>query len=527
MYSRNETLVLDDIFSALDSATTKKIAAALFGSTGLLKANGITVVFVTHSSKNAFFFNITSKNQDNRLTTQLAHFLQFADNIIVLGSSGKIEQTGSYAKLKSQDGYNKSLQIQDSTTSSGPEDDISSPETETSELASAAKEEEKHELETAADWDLYKFYLSTVEKWYIFVFILLGSGYIWAGKLPAVWLRIWTEHGTTTDTALYFTVYILCCFSAVILAAVAFWWFGIHVIPRSGVYMHEILVESYLRAPLWFLAGVDNGSILNRFSQDLSIVDQQMPFAFFEVVLGLADTLGSAAIICSGAPYVSGIMLLSLGVIYVIQKFYLKTSSMMRHLDLESKAPLYTFFTETRTGIATIRAFGLRQNFLQDGLQILDNSQKPYYLMFCIQLWLDVAIGLFVTMLSVLLVRIFLFFVFRTSIDANFHKQVLFVVSFPSTTSQGAIGLSMLYMMGFAGNLWTTVTAWTKMEISLGAAARVRAFVRDTPDENLELESTVAPADWPWSGEIKISQVDAAYKYVYLPYPIRYIFKIC
>ncbi|KAL3963237.1 hypothetical protein ACCO45_000241, partial [Purpureocillium lilacinum] len=273
-----------------------------------------------------------------------------------------------------------------------------------------------------------KFYLSSVEAWYIIVFILLGVAFIWVGKLPQVWLRLWTEHGTTTDTALYAGIYVALGIVAIILSAAVFWWYGLFVIPRSGVYIHQLLLDSYLRAPLWFLTQTDTGSVLNRFSQDMSLVDQQIPMAFFETVLNTADTIAAAAIIASGAPYLGGVM--------------------------GTKSPLYTFLAEVKSGIVTIRSFGWQDAYVEEGLRLLDASQKPYYLMLCIQEWLSLVLGIFVAVISIVLVSL--------------------SISYSDISGGGAIGLAMIGLMSFNGSLYGIVMAWTKMETSLGAAARVR-----------------------------------------------------
>lgn len=77
----------------------------------------------------------------------------------------------------------------------------------------------------------------------------------------------------------------------------------------------------------------------------------------------------------------------------------------MRHLDLEAKSPLYRQFTETMNGVITIRAFGWKSAFLQENHKLLDYSQKPYYLLFCIQRWLAVVMDLFVAGIAIVLVR--------------------------------------------------------------------------------------------------------------------------
>lgn len=169
----------------------------------------------------------------------------------------------------------------------------------------------------------------------------------------------------------------------------------------------------------------------------------------------------------------------------------------MRFLDLEAKSPLYTQFTETLAGLHTIRTFGWSAAFLRDNHRRLDASQKPFYTMFCIQRWLQVVLDLFVAGMAVVLVS--------------------FSLSFPNTTSQGAIGLAMVNLIGFNQTLTLTIDQWTELETSLGAIARLKWFRENTPDENRSEEKEDPPSAWPIKGLIELNDVTAAYRSVQCP----------
>jgi ABC-type multidrug transport system fused ATPase/permease subunit len=89
--------------------------------------------------------------------------------------------------------------------------------------------------------------------------------------------------------------------------------------------------------------------------------------------------------------------------VWVLQKYYLRTSRQIRLLDLEAKSPLYSHFIESLSGLVTIRAFGWGPNFQDLNLALLDVSQKPYYLLLCIQRWLALILDLIVAGLAVIL----------------------------------------------------------------------------------------------------------------------------
>lgn len=91
-------------------------------------------------------------------------------------------------------------------------------------------------------------------------------------------------------------------------------------------------------------------------------------------------------------------------VVMCVQKFYLRTSRQLRLLDLEAKSPLNSNFIESLNGLVTIRAFKWQENFKAGNLELLDTSQVPNYLLFCIQRWLSLVLDLVVAAIAVMLV---------------------------------------------------------------------------------------------------------------------------
>lgn len=206
------------------------------------------------------------------------------------------------------------------------------------------------------------------------------------------------------------------------------------------------------------------------------------------VLRAIAET----AIIASGARYVGAVIPLCFIILYFLQKYYLRTSRQMRFLDLEAKSPLYTQFTETLAGLSTIRAFGWAPAVLRENHVRLNTSQKPFYMMFCIQRWLQVVLDLFVAGLALVLVA--------------------FALNMQGSTTKGAVGLAMVNLIGFNITLTFVIDQWTQLETSLGAIARLKWFMENTPDENKEVEKEMPPSDWPARGIIELENVTASYR---------------
>jgi ABC-type multidrug transport system fused ATPase/permease subunit len=202
----------------------------------------------------------------------------------------------------------------------------------------------------------------------------------------------------------------------------------------------------------------------------------------------------NAVLICLGASYIAAAIPGALIALYLIQRFYLRTSRQMRLLDLESKSPLYQHFTETIEGLETIRAFGW-QNFYNNGATTkIDVSQKPYYLLLSIQRWLNLVLDCVVGILAVLLVAI--------------------ALSIPQSSSGGALGVALTSVLMFNTSLKQMITNWTQAETSLGSISRTASFERDTPSENSTNGILDPSSDWPSKGDVKVAGMSVIYRYV-------------
>jgi ATP-binding cassette, subfamily C (CFTR/MRP), member 1 len=67
-------------------------------------------------------------------------------------------------------------------------------------------------------------------------------------------------------------------------------------------------------------------------------------------------------------------------------------------------------------------------------------------------------------------------------------------------------------VLGFSQALRTLVEAWTQVETSLGAIARVKNFEETTPTEDKLEELDIPPSSWPESGKIEFRDVTASYR---------------
>ncbi|KAI7338183.1 multidrug resistance-like protein [Hortaea werneckii] len=101
-------------------------------------------------------------------------------------------------------------------------------------------------------------------------------------NFSTLWISWWSESNARQSgsrMALYASVYGVLGILSLITFTVACWLALVVMIPRSGRAFHSALLKAALRLPLDSSVKESPGEITNRFSQDIQIIDTQLPFA--------------------------------------------------------------------------------------------------------------------------------------------------------------------------------------------------------------------------------------------------------
>ncbi|KAM3534059.1 hypothetical protein MY4038_002712 [Beauveria bassiana] len=242
---------------------------------------------------------------------------------------------------------------------------------------------------------------------------------------------------------------------------------------------------------LGFLSMVDSGSILNMFSLDMDILTKRVPPTLHNALYYGIGAMVKVAIILSGATYMTLLIPLILLALFFIQRYYLRTSRQLRHLQLEAQAPLVTAVRETSEGLIYIRGFGWECQALTRALFLLDRSQKPLYLSYAAQQVLGLSTDLVAAVMAIFLTVLSLYIK---------HGR-----------SANSAGVSFLSIVVIGSTLNQLVIQWTTLEMAIGALSRVRSFVTETPTET-EKDTRSLPQDWPSRGEVLLENVSARYR---------------
>ncbi|KAF2181846.1 hypothetical protein K469DRAFT_740732 [Zopfia rhizophila CBS 207.26] len=472
IYFRRSIVLIDDVMCGLDASTEEHVFESVLGHNGLLRGTDTTVIFVTNA----------------------VHRLNQADHVIALGSDGTITEQGTFEELYQLDGYCSSLSYNGRSIYQQNEPKSTIKGFKRS-LVSHKEAKSVEEQDAAGDLTIYAYYIRTFgwKRWIVFCCFCALYGF--GTAFPNVWVKWWAAHNTKHPNTRI--VYYLCLYaffaclglSALVLAC---WVLIMTMVPHAGRKLHQRLLDTVLNAPMSFFASTDTGITTNRFSQDLELIDMELPVALIRTAMMFFVLLAQLLVILASAKYIGIALPFTVVVVYVLQMFYLRTSRRLRILDIETKATLGTHFLELLSGLITIRAFQWEYQHLSRFLDVLKTAQKPFYLLYCIQRWLNMVLDLIVGTIAIMLVTI--------------------AIKTKGSVDPGLTGLALVNLVGFSQMLKQLMTNWTLLETSMGALSRIRSFTGEVESENRPGEDGVAPDHWPKFGGIEFRNVTASHK---------------
>ena len=199
--------------------------------------------------------------------------------------------------------------------------------------------------------------------------------------------------------------------------------------------LHSRLLASITRANFRFYDSTPFGQMVNRFSRDIEIIDQDLA----PVLLGFQHAAFSALtiwiLISVVTPFfiVPGIFVAL--IYFVIGKLYINSSRDLKRIESLQRSPLYQQLDETLAGIVTIRAYGHENRFFQEALARLDNHSRAFLYLWATNAWLAFRVDVTSALISFL--------------------AGAFVVTSAGKISPGTAGLSLTYAITFTEHvLW-------------------------------------------------------------------------
>lgn len=327
LYHETELMIFDDVFGGLDANTEQIVFRRVFGPNGILRQSNTTVVLCTHSVRQ----------------------LRSADYIIAFGDEGSVVDQGDFESLRDGCSYVSKLEIAESEDDENDaENDAEkndflntahtpSPETPPSVKGDLSTDDGKRQT---ADWSVHVHYAENISKWAVFSFLGIGLLYGAAQNFGTVWVSLWAKNTFHSDKRFYIGFYGLIrgieIFSLIALGVIGL----IVIVSSAGQNLHLRAINTVAAAPLSLFTDVDLGTVTNLFSQDMTLIDGELPMGLLNTHANLSALIGNLVVVAIASPYLAIGYPFLFAILYMFQIFYLRTSRQLRLLDLEAKSPL-------------------------------------------------------------------------------------------------------------------------------------------------------------------------------------------
>ncbi|KAI4882036.1 hypothetical protein NFI96_012507 [Prochilodus magdalenae] len=296
----------------------------------------------------------------------------------------------------------------------------------------------------------------------------------------------------SSELKFYMTVYGSLAAANTIFTAARAFLFAYGAICAATV-IHKRLLDSVLKATVTFFDTTPLGRVLNRFSSDIYTIDDSLPFVLNILLANMFGLLGMLVVMSYGLPWVL-LPLIPLGVLYYqTQRFYRHSSRELKRLCSLTLSPVYSHFSETLSGLATVRASGHAARFEEENERRLDQNQRCLFISNAAMQWLDIRLQ----MIGVAVVT-------GISVIAVIEHQV-------RSIDPGLVGLALSYALSITNLLSGLIFSFTQTEMQLVSVERTEEYSTSIPLEPQNGSKSV-PATWPEHGHIEFEGAVLAYR---------------
>ncbi|KAL3531457.1 hypothetical protein ACH5RR_010779 [Cinchona calisaya] len=494
VYQDCDIYLLDDVFSAVDAQTGSEIFKECVRGALMEK----TIVLVTHQ----------------------VDFLHNVDLILVM-RDGMIVQAGKYNDLLETGNdfkalvaaHESSMELVEAESSKQRKTSVEPPKSPQACFSPRQENGEgKSQEENKADGGtsklikeeqretgkvslhVYKLYCTESLGWWGVIAILLIS-VLWQGSLMAgdYWLAYETseKRATSFNPPLFIEIYAIIAVISFVMIVMRIFLLSFMGLKTSQIFFKGIL-HSILHAPMSFFDTTPSGRILSRASNDQTNIDIFVPL-FTNFFISMYITLFGIIIITCQNSWPTALLLIPLAWLnYWYRGYYLATSRELTRLDSITKAPVIHHFSESISGVITIRCFKKQERFCQENVNRVNSNLRMDFHNYGCNEWLG----------------------FRLELMGSFILciSVLFMIVLPSTIIKPEnVGLSLSYGLSLNSVLFWAIYVSCSLENKMVSVERIKQFTNIPSEAEWKKEDSL-PLHWPNKGNVEVMDLQVRYR---------------
>ncbi|KAF8623627.1 hypothetical protein AX17_007328 [Amanita inopinata Kibby_2008] len=444
------------------------------------------------------------------LVTHALHFLSQVDYVYVI-ADGRITEDGTYADLmategdfaqfmhefggkeeedKEKDEKEEADTIEDSNITS-KEEETDQKRQDTAPGPGVMQAEERNT--GAVKWEVYKTYSvagrGSIVLPMLFLSLVLLQG---ATVMSSYWLVYWQERKWPRPQGFYMGLY---AFLGVFQAFASFLMGGAFAMLTyfASQRLHKDAIGRVMQAPMSFFETTPLGRIMNRFSKDIDTIDNMLGDSLRMFAATVSSILGAVILISIVLPW----FLIGVACILVVYIwaaiFYRASARELKRLDAILRSSLYSHFSESLSGLATIRAYGEVERFRMENETKVNVENRAYWLTVTNQRWLGTRLDFLGAILT--------FIVGMLAVGTRF------------TISPAQTGLVLSYILSVQQAFGWLVRQSAEVENNMNSVERIVHYATKIEQEApYDLPAAKPPTSWPTEGCVELENVVLSYR---------------
>nr|CAC28731.2 related to ATP-binding cassette transporter protein YOR1 [Neurospora crassa] len=434
------------------------------------------------------------KDKARILATHQLWVLNRCDRIIWM-DGGRIQAVDTFDNLMRDS--EEFRQLLESTAQEEKKDEAEAPAATSEEEAPKKKKKAKGLMQAeeravaSVPWSVYTSYVKASGSYLnapiVLVLLVISQG---SNIMTSLWLSWWTSDKFGLSLGQYIGAYAgLGAMQALLMFAfmVSLSMFG----TTASKNMLRQATFRVLRAPMSFFDTTPLGRITNRFSRDVDVMDNNLTDALRMYFFSIGAIISTFALIIAYFYYFA-IALVPLFTLFLFATGYYRSSAReVKRFEAVLRSTVFAKFNEGLSGVASIRAYGLQNRFVEDMRKAIDDMDSAYFLTYSNQRWLSTRLDMIGNAL-----------VFTTGI---------LVVTSRFSVNPSIAGLVLSYILAIVQMIQFTVRQLAEVENGMNAVERLLYYGTQLEEEAPSKTIDVRPS-WPEKGEIIFDNVEMRYR---------------
>ncbi|CAG9854241.1 unnamed protein product [Phyllotreta striolata] len=315
----------------------------------------------------------------------------------------------------------------------------------------------------------------------------------WVNNEPIVTNLIQNNQTNTTEyhDAIGKRNYLVNIYSVTILATLVLMiirvYLNFYFALRASKNVHKKMANSVVNAYMTFFDKHLVGNIINRFSKDMSTMDETIPTNTYEIFRNTLAFVGILYLIVSVNTIFIIPTILLIVKLLIIQRFYLPTGRGVKRLEASSRSPMIGYLNAALEGLPVVRAYEKQSLLITEFDKHQDHFTSASYMVTCTGRFFSFNLDMVSTVFSAAVVIKFLFF---------------------KESEAGDVGLAISQAMMLTGLVQWLFKNYTDLENNMTGVERIMEYTDIEKEDRTKGEKFES---WQINGKIQYKNVSLIY----------------